>query len=97
MASRSCAGARNKIRKVLYRRFVEGLSVTERKLLRWRRGRLGGKRRWDGAGFGAEVSYQLCDLLIGEGVAEGRHLLAAVENLGRDFSGGPGFVSAKVG
>ena len=60
------------------------------------RRRRGGRRR-DGPVFGAEVGDQLSDLLIGEGVAEGRHLLAAVENLMGDFGRGPVFVLAQAG
>lgn len=46
--------------------------------------------------FGAEVGDQLGDLLIGDRVAEGRHLLAAVENLAGDFFRGPGLVCAQA-
>lgn len=46
--------------------------------------------------LGAEVGDQLGDLLIGDGVAEGRHLLAAVENLTGDFLRGPGLVCAQA-
>ena len=47
--------------------------------------------------FGAEVCDQLGDLLVGERVAEGRHLLAAVEDLAGDFCRGPELVLAQVG
>jgi len=54
-------------------------------------------RRGDGANFGTEIGDELGDLRVGEGVAEGRHFLAAVEDLGGDFCGGPGFVCADAG
>jgi hypothetical protein len=43
-----------------------------------------------------EVSDQLGDLLIGDRVAEGRHLLATVENLAGDFFRRPGLVCAQA-
>jgi len=46
--------------------------------------------------FGAEIGYELGDLHVGKGVTEGRHFLAAVENLGSDFCGRPGFVRADI-
>lgn len=39
--------------------------------------------------FGAEEGDQLFHFVVGEGIAEGRHFLAAVEKLGVDFVVGP--------
>jgi len=64
------------------------------RLLRRRRRSIG--RRWDGAVFGAQVGDQLSHLLVGEGVAEGRHLLSAVEDLGGDLGRRPKLVLADV-
>jgi len=47
--------------------------------------------------FCAKVRDHLGDLRVAERVAKGRHLLAAVENLGGDFSRGPELVLAQIG
>jgi hypothetical protein len=52
--------------------------------------------RRDGPVFGAEVSHQLRDLLIGERVAKGRHFLPAVGDLCRNFVGWPQLVLAQI-
>lgn len=46
--------------------------------------------------FGAEKSDQLLDFVVGERIAEGRHLLAAVEELAGDFVVGPLLLFADV-
>ena len=46
--------------------------------------------------FGAEVRDQLRRFLIGDGIAEGRHLHSAVINLSRNFGGSPELVFAQV-
>jgi len=61
------------------------------------RGLLSGRGgRWSGAVFGADVGDQLGDFRVSDGVAEGGHLLAAVENLIGDFGRGPKLVFAEV-
>jgi len=47
--------------------------------------------------LGAEPGHKLGCLLVGERIAEGRHLLAAVENLMCDLGWGPAFVLAQTG
>lgn len=47
--------------------------------------------------FGAKVRDHLGDFRVGEGVAKGRHFLAAIENLGSDFGRGPELVLAQAG
>ena len=44
--------------------------------------------------LGAQIGDQLSDLLIGERVGKGRHLLATVENLVGDFIRGPELIGA---
>src|ERR1035438_9673035 len=59
---------------------------------------LRGWRRWrSGPVFGAKVRDHLGDFRVGEGVAKGRHFLAALENLGSDFGRGPELVLAQAG
>ena len=68
-------------------------------LVRWRellRGRSGGRGR-HGAILGAKIGDELRNLLVGQGVAEGRHLLPAVQDLSGDFCGGPRFVRTDAG
>ena len=57
-------------------------------------GRWRGRR--DGPVFGAQVSGQLSNFIVGDRVAERGHLLAAVENLIGDFGRGPELVLAQV-
>lgn len=61
-------------------------------------GRFCGRRGWwwDESVFGAEVRDQLRRFLIGEGIAERRHLLSAVINLSNNFGGRPELVFAQV-
>jgi hypothetical protein len=47
--------------------------------------------------FGSQESHKLRDLCVGNRVAEGRHLLAAIENLIGNFFGGPELVLAQGG
>jgi len=47
--------------------------------------------------FGAEVGDKLGGFGVGDGFAEGRHLLAAVEDLIGDFGGGPELVFGQGG
>lgn len=63
---------------------------------RWRRDGSGRGRR-NGPVFGAEVSCDLGNLLIGERVGKGRHFLTAVEDLVSDFVGGPELVFVDLG
>ena len=60
------------------------------------RGRRGGYRRRNGTLLGAQVGDQLGDLGVRERVGEGRHLLAAVENLIGDFVRWPELVGAQT-
>ena len=46
--------------------------------------------------LGAQIGDQLGDLLVGERVGKGRHLLAAVEDLIGDLGWGPQLVLAQV-
>lgn len=63
---------------------------------RWRRDG-SGRGRQNGPVFGAEVSCDLGNLLIGERVGKGRHFLTAVEDLVSDFVGGPELVFVDLG
>ena len=47
--------------------------------------------------LGAQIRHHLRDLRIGQRVAEGRHLLPAVENLIGDPGRGPELVLADIG
>ncbi len=62
-----------------------------------RRGHRSSGGRWRlGADLGAQVGYDLGDLTVLERFAEGRHFLAAVEDLFCDFRWWPGFVFADL-
>ena len=58
-----------------------------------RRGRIG----WNRLIFRAQVCDQVAHILIGNGIAEGRHFLPAIKDLIGKFFGRPGFVFRQVG
>lgn len=54
------------------------------------------RRPGEGFGLGAEVSDEFADLLVSYRIAEGRHFLAAVQDLVRDLLRRPGFVLPEI-